>query len=93
MVLFAFLYVKLTPYSVHDEIEKDNVAAGLGFAGGLISIGIIVMKGVSDFGKLEPGSYSFGTGCRTGVCVPDRCAFCFDKLVLRNSDLEYRNCQ
>ncbi|MEN7549126.1 DUF350 domain-containing protein [Rapidithrix thailandica] len=50
LILFSFLYDLVTPYKVHEEIEKDNVAAGLGFAGGLIAIGIIVMRAVSgDF--------------------------------------------
>ncbi|WP_020527217.1 DUF350 domain-containing protein [Flexithrix dorotheae] len=47
LVLFSLLYEWLTPYSVHREIEEKNTAAGLGFSGGFISIGIIVMKGVS----------------------------------------------
>ena len=47
LILFALLYDWLTPYSVHGEIENGNTAAGLGFSGGFIAIGIIVMKGVS----------------------------------------------
>ncbi len=47
LILFALLYDWLTPYSVHGEIEEENTAAGMGFAGGFIAIGIIVMKGVS----------------------------------------------
>jgi len=45
--VFAQIYSWLTPYDFHQEIEKENTAAGLGFAGGLISIGIIVFKAVS----------------------------------------------
>jgi uncharacterized membrane protein YjfL (UPF0719 family) len=47
LVIFGFLYEKITPYSVHDEIVKNNLAAGFGFSGGLIAIGIIVMKATS----------------------------------------------
>ena len=42
LVLAGLVYEWITPYSIHDEIEKDNVAAGVAFAGALIGIGIIV---------------------------------------------------
>ncbi len=55
LALFAQVYSWLTPYDFHNEIEKDNTAAGLGFAGGIISIGIIVFKAVSGhfYGWIE----------------------------------------
>jgi len=42
LVLAGLMYEWITPYSIHDEIEKDNVAAGVAFAGALVGIGIIV---------------------------------------------------
>lgn len=42
LVIAGLLYNLIVPYSIHDEIEKDNVAAGISFAGALISIGIVV---------------------------------------------------
>jgi uncharacterized membrane protein YjfL (UPF0719 family) len=42
LVLAGLVYEWITPYNVHGEIEKDNVAAGVAFAGALISVGIIV---------------------------------------------------
>ena len=88
LVLFAFIYVKLTPYSVHDEIEKDNTAAGLGFAGGLIAIGIIVMKGVSgDFESWSADLTALGFDVALVFVYLIAIRFVFDKLVLRNSDL------
>ena len=42
LVLAGLVYEWITPYSIHDEIEKDNVAAGVAFAGALVGIGIIV---------------------------------------------------
>lgn len=47
LVIFALIYDLFTPYSLREEIEKDNIAAGIGFSGGLIAIGIILMKAVS----------------------------------------------
>lgn len=42
LVLTTWVYDFITPYSVHAEIEKDNVAAGVAFAGALVSIGIVL---------------------------------------------------
>ena len=42
LVLAGLMYEWITPYSIHDEIEKDNVAAGVAFAGALVGIGVIV---------------------------------------------------
>ena len=42
LVVAARVYAAIIPYDVHAEIEKDNVAAGVGFAGALIGIGIVV---------------------------------------------------
>ncbi|MDX2283010.1 MAG: DUF350 domain-containing protein [Bacteroidia bacterium] len=47
LLLFGWLYARLSPYNLHAEIEDDNTAAGAGFAGGLISIGLIVMHAVA----------------------------------------------
>ncbi len=42
LVLAGLVYEWVTPYSIHDEIEQDNVAAGVAFAGALVGIGVIV---------------------------------------------------
>lgn len=42
LVLAGLVYEWITPYSIHDEIEQDNVAAGVAFAGALVGIGVIV---------------------------------------------------
>ena len=88
LVLFALLYTAIAPYSVHDEIEKDNTAAGLGFAGGLISIGIIVMKGVSgDFTGWKEDLTGLGLDVIIVFVYLIVIRFVFDKFVLQNSNL------
>ncbi|MDX2245459.1 MAG: DUF350 domain-containing protein [Bacteroidia bacterium] len=88
MVLFSLLYVQLTPYSVHDEIEKDNTAAGLGFAGGLISIGIIVMHAVSGvFNGWKEDLISLGKDILIVFVYLIVVRIVFDRFVLRNSNL------
>jgi len=47
LILFAKLYQFITPFDLHDEIEKDNIAVGCSFAGTLLAIGILVSKGIT----------------------------------------------
>ena len=47
MVLVSLLYNAITPYDVHEHIEKDNVAVGVGFAGAMIAIANLIAYGVS----------------------------------------------
>jgi uncharacterized membrane protein YjfL (UPF0719 family) len=50
LIAFAWLYNLITPFDIHEEIEKDNVAAGVAFGGSMIAVGVILMKGTSgDF--------------------------------------------
>lgn len=88
LVLFALLYAKLTPYSVHDEIEQDNLAAGLGFAGGLIAIGIIIMRAVSgDFVSWAEDFKTLAIDLAIIFVYLIGVRLVFDRLVLRNSNL------
>ncbi len=47
LVLTGQLYNLITPYDIHEHIEKDNVAVGVSFAGALIAIGNIIRHAVS----------------------------------------------
>ena len=50
LIITALIYNAMLPYNVHDEIEKQNVAAGIGFAGALIALGVLIGHGTSgDF--------------------------------------------
>lgn len=88
LVLFGILYRRLTPYSLREQIEQKNTAAGLGFAGGLISIGIIIMRAVSGHftGWAEDlSTLVLDIGIIFIYLIAVR--LIFDKLILRNSDL------
>lgn len=45
LLLVAFVYNKITSYDIHKEIEKNNVAAGVGYAGAMIAIANLVRYG------------------------------------------------
>lgn len=50
LIVTGLLYNFITPYDIHEHIEKDNVAVGVSFAGALIAVGNIVSHAVSgDF--------------------------------------------
>ncbi len=50
LILAGLVYELITPYNIHEEIKKDNVAAGVSFAGALVSIGVIIgLAGEGDF--------------------------------------------
>jgi len=51
LILAGLMYNLITPYCIHEEIERDNVAAGVSFAGALIAMGIVV--GLSAEGDFE----------------------------------------
>ncbi|MEO0469837.1 MAG: DUF350 domain-containing protein [Bacteroidota bacterium] len=89
LILFSFIYAKTTSYDVHDEIEKDNLAAGLGFAGGMISIGIIVMRAVSgDFVSWSQDLMIFGLDLLIVFIYLFVVRLVFDRFILRNSNME-----
>ena len=44
LLLFAKLYDWLTPYDLHDQIEADNVAAGVAFGGSMVAIGVVLLR-------------------------------------------------
>jgi len=88
LIVFALIYEKITPYSVHDEIEKDNVAAGLGFAGGIVSIGIIIFKAISgDMESYADHLSTLGFDVALIIVLIVFVRFFFDKLIIPSADL------
>lgn len=47
LILSSFVYNLITPYDIHTEIEKDNVAVGLGYAGSFVAISIVLSYTIS----------------------------------------------
>jgi uncharacterized membrane protein YjfL (UPF0719 family) len=88
LIAFTWLYDWLAPYSLLDQIEKDNAAAGIGLGGALIAIGIIVMRAVSgDFvGWAEDLRYLGGNVLLVFVYLAG-VRFFFDRVIIPRSDL------
>lgn len=50
LLLTSFVYNMILPYDIHDQIEKDNVAVGVGYAGAIVAIAILISHAVAgDF--------------------------------------------
>jgi uncharacterized membrane protein YjfL (UPF0719 family) len=52
VILFitTLVYNLITPYDIHDHIEKANVAVGVGYAGAIIAIGNLIRNAIAhDF--------------------------------------------
>ena len=50
LIAVSWIYQYITKYDFHDEIEKDNVAAGVAYSGARIAVGIVLMRGTcGDF--------------------------------------------
>lgn len=43
-ILFGILYEKMTLYSLHEELEQDNAAAGVGYGLTLVALGILISR-------------------------------------------------
>lgn len=44
LLLFARFYDWRTPYDLHAELERDNVAAGVAFGGTLVALGVVLLR-------------------------------------------------
>lgn len=46
MFVTSLVYNAITPYDIHEHIEKDNIAVGIGFAGAMIAIANLIRFGL-----------------------------------------------
>ncbi len=83
LMLSVFIYNRITPYDVHDEIEKDNVAAGVSLAGVIISMGIIVgFAAEGNFESFQEDLPEFITIALIGLVLLSVIRFLTDKVLL-----------
>ena len=88
LVLAGLVYNWITPYDIHAQIEKDNVAAGVAFAGGLVGIGNIVRHAVAgDFISWSMELQTFGLYILVGLVVLPIVRVATDKILLPGQKL------
>lgn len=47
LIITSRIYNLITPYNVHEHIEKDNVAVGIGYAGAIIAMANLIRFGIT----------------------------------------------
>ena len=83
MILTGLVYEWITPYSIHTEIERDNVAVGVSFAGALIAMGNILGFAASEeFFSWQRNVLAFGSYALVGLVFLPAVRFATDKLLL-----------
>ncbi|WP_321295265.1 DUF350 domain-containing protein [Marinifilum fragile] len=83
LILTTRFYNWITPYNIHDHIEKDNVAVGIGFAGAIIAIGNLIRFGlVGDFEGWLPSFTETGFELVVGLILLPVMRLITDKILL-----------
>lgn len=88
-ILFSFIYQKITTYDVHDEIEKDNAAAGVSFGATLVAIGIIMSHSI----QLTNSLLAFLVWFVNGVTLIVISRIIVDKIILPKHKLDDEICK
>ncbi|HSR49864.1 MAG TPA: DUF350 domain-containing protein [Acidobacteriota bacterium] len=88
LIVGARLYDLITPYSVHEEIEKDNVAVGVAFAGMLIGLGNIIGAAIyGDFYSWSENLLVLGQFVLFGFILMPIVRWVTDKVLLPGASL------
>ena len=88
LVVAGLLYDKITSYDLHDQIEKNNVAVGVAFAGVLIGFGnIIRLAGQGDFVSWNESLTEFGYYTVVGLILLPFIRLFADKVLLPGASL------
>ena len=90
LILAGLVYNLITPYDIHDEIEKDNVAAGVSFAGALVAMGTIIgLAAESDFVSWKESLPAYFSYAIVGLILLPVIRFLTDKILLPTVKLSH----
>lgn len=68
LIVMSFVYNFITPFQVQSEIEKDNVAVGIAYAGAIVALGNLVRFGLEgDF--VSWGASLGSAGIEVGIAM------------------------
>lgn len=88
MVIFTWVYDLVTPYNLHDEVEKDNVAVSLAYAGMIIGVGLLIFNGVSgDFYSWSDHFMWLGIEVAIGLVLLPIIRMIVDKILLPGKNI------
>ena len=88
MYVTALVYNFITPYDIHEQIEKNNVAVGIGFAGALIAIANLIRFALMhDFEDWTTTLTNVGVDVSIGLVFLPIVRFLTDKILLPGQNL------
>ena len=88
LIATAFVYNWITPFDVHEHIEKDNVAVGVAMAGAIIAIGNLVRHGLMhDFESWWLTAEYIAIDAGIGLIFLPIARFIADKILLPGRNL------
>lgn len=88
LILAGLVYNWITPFDIHEQIEKDNVAVGVAFAGALIAIGNVIRIGAAgDFISWEYNLSTFFAFVAFGLIMLPVVRLATDKILLPGEKL------
>jgi uncharacterized membrane protein YjfL (UPF0719 family) len=88
IILTSFIYNWIVPYDIHEHIEKDNVAVGIGFAGALIAIANLIRSAIMhDFVSWQDSFLSIGIQVTVGLLFLPIARLAADKILLTHHKL------
>lgn len=88
ILISTALYNKLVPYDIHEEIEKDNVAAGIAYAGLIIAMANLIRNGLmGDFDNWIDTLLEVGYEAGIGIIILPLIRTLVDKILLPGQKL------
>ncbi len=88
LILATFAYNLITPFDVHEHIEKDNIAVGIGFAGAMIAIANLIRHAIMhDFEGWGTTFMWMGLDFLLGIIFLPIARFIADKILLPGQSL------
>ncbi len=83
LIIGGWIFNWITPYDIHEEIEKDNAAVGVGFGGALIAIGATIgLSAKHDFVSWNESLTEFLLYALIGLVLLPVVRFLTDKILI-----------
>ncbi len=87
-IIIGYVYNLITPYCIHEHIEKDNVAVGVSFAGAIIGIANIIRHAIGqDFNSWSESLLTYAGYFVLGIILLPIIRFYTDKVLLPGEKL------
>lgn len=88
MIITTRVYNLITSFDVHEQLEKDNVAVGIGYAGALVALGNLIRFGLmDDFESWSITLSNVGIEVVIGLILLPVVRFLTDKILLPGQKL------